>query len=137
MSRQCSSVIVHVNVKIIIFKLIFDDFKCDLCPVGLATKAILSVLRKKAFKDSQIIYCSTILSNYIECLVLIYSFIYSALHLAIIHNHQDVVLQLLDVLPQLPPTETPVVDCLNNFKQVQYNRISSNQSCLLYSLRFI
>ena len=43
---------------------------------------------------------------------------FSALHLAIIHNHQDVVLQLLDVLPQLPPTETPVVDCLNNFKQV-------------------
>jgi nuclear factor NF-kappa-B p105 subunit len=42
----------------------------------------------------------------------------TALHLAIIHNHQDVVLQLLDVLPQLPPTETPVVDCLNNFKQV-------------------
>ena len=42
----------------------------------------------------------------------------SALHLAIIHNHQDVVLQLLDVLPQLPPTETPVVDCLNNLKQV-------------------
>ena len=41
-----------------------------------------------------------------------------ALHLAIIHNHQDVVLQLLDVLPQLPPTETPVVDCLNNLKQV-------------------
>ena len=41
-----------------------------------------------------------------------------ALHLAIIHNHQDVVLQLLDVLPQLPPTETPVVDCLNNHKQV-------------------
>ena len=43
---------------------------------------------------------------------------HSALHLAIIHNHQDVVLQLLDVLPQLPPTETPVVDCVNNFKQV-------------------
>ena len=43
----------------------------------------------------------------------------SALHLAIIHNHQDVVLQLLDVLPQLPPTETPVVDCLNNLKQVR------------------
>ena len=42
----------------------------------------------------------------------------TALHLAIIHNHQDVVLQLLDVLPQLPPTETPVVDCVNNFKQV-------------------
>lgn len=42
----------------------------------------------------------------------------SALHLAIIHNQQEVVLQLLDVLPQLPPTETPVVDCLNNFKQV-------------------
>jgi len=42
-----------------------------------------------------------------------------ALHLAIIHNHQDVVLQLLDVLPQLPPTETPVVDCLNNLKQVK------------------
>ena len=41
-----------------------------------------------------------------------------ALHLAIIHNHQDVVLQLLDVLPQLPPTETPVVDCLNNHRQV-------------------
>lgn len=41
----------------------------------------------------------------------------TALHLAIIHNHQDVVLQLLDVLPQLPPTETPVVDCLNNYKQ--------------------
>ena len=44
---------------------------------------------------------------------------HSALHLAIIHNHQDVVLQLLDVLPQLPPSETPVVDCLNNFKQVR------------------
>ena len=43
---------------------------------------------------------------------------FRVLHLAIIHNHQDVVLQLLDVLPQLPPTETPVVDCLNNFKQV-------------------
>lgn len=41
----------------------------------------------------------------------------TALHLAIIHNQQEVVLQLLDVLPQLPPTETPVVDCLNNFKQ--------------------
>eukprot|EP00731_Ephydatia_muelleri_P012361 Em0006g1255a len=41
----------------------------------------------------------------------------TALHLAIIHNHQDVVLQLLDVLPQLPPTETPVVDCLNNSQQ--------------------
>jgi ankyrin repeat protein len=41
----------------------------------------------------------------------------TALHLAIIHNHQDVVLQLLDVLPQLPPTETPVVDCLNNHRQ--------------------
>ena len=45
--------------------------------------------------------------------------VYRALHLAIIHNHQDVVLQLLDVLPQLPPTETPVVDCLNNLKQVR------------------
>ena len=46
-----------------------------------------------------------------------------ALHLAIIHNHQDVVLQLLDVLPQLPPTETPVVDCLNNLKQVSFLHI--------------
>jgi len=43
---------------------------------------------------------------------------HSALHLAIIHNQQEVVVQLLDVLPQLPPSETPVVDCLNNFKQV-------------------
>jgi len=41
----------------------------------------------------------------------------TALHLAIIHNQQEVVVQLLDVLPQLPPSETPVVDCLNNFKQ--------------------
>ena len=43
---------------------------------------------------------------------------FSALHLAIIYNHQDVVLQFLDVLPHLPPAETPVVDCLNIFKQV-------------------
>ena len=49
------------------------------------------------------------------------SLLFSALHLAIIHNHQDVVLQLLDVLPQLPPTETPVVDCLNNSQQVQWH----------------
>ena len=65
----------------------------------------------------QSIYLPTYLSIYLS----IYSFIYlsSALHLAIIHNQQEVVLQLLDVLPQLPPTETPVVDCLNNFKQVR------------------
>ena len=49
---------------------------------------------------------------------MIFLLLIRALHLAIIHNHQDVVLQLLDVLPQLPPTETPVVDCLNNLKQV-------------------
>ena len=52
------------------------------------------------------------------CTETILALFHSALHLAIIHNHQDVVLQLLDVLPQLPPTETPVVDCVNNFKQV-------------------
>ena len=43
---------------------------------------------------------------------------YRILHLAIIHNDLSVVLQLLDVLPQLPPTEPPLVDCLNNLKQV-------------------
>ena len=57
----------------------------------------------------------------------------SVLHLAIIHNHQDVVLQLLDVLPQLPPTETPVVDCLNNFKQVCCTGFCTTSDCIDYS----
>ena len=60
---------------------------------------------------------------------------HSALHLAIIHNHQDVVLQLLDVLPQLPPTETPVVDCVNNFKQVSQSvslQCHVWQSCCIF-----
>ena len=42
----------------------------------------------------------------------------SALHVAIINNHTDVVRALLDVLPQLPPTQTPVVDTQNHLHQV-------------------
>ncbi len=60
-----------------------------------------------------------------------------ALHLAIIHNHQDVVLQLLDVLPQLPPTETPVVDCLNNLKQVRGNLSVGLSICKYRKLKLL
>ena len=42
----------------------------------------------------------------------------SALHVAIINNHTDAVRALLDVLPQLPPTQTPVVDTQNHLHQV-------------------
>ena len=44
---------------------------------------------------------------------------HSALHLAIINNQQERVLWLLDAILQLPPTETPIVDSLNNFKEVR------------------
>ena len=62
--------------------------------------------------------------------------LFRVLHLAIIHNHQDVVLQLLDVLPQLPPTETPVVDCLNNFKQVSNNCVLEYLCCLFKTVQY-
>ena len=41
----------------------------------------------------------------------------TALHVAIINNHTDAVRALLDVLPQLPPTQTPVVDTQNHLNQ--------------------
>ena len=40
------------------------------------------------------------------------------IHVAIINQQEDVVATLLDILPTLPASETPIVDCLNNFKQV-------------------
>ena len=52
----------------------------------------------------------------------------SALHVAIINNHTDAVRALLDVLPQLPPTQTPVVDTQNHLHQVCTQELMSGAS---------
>ena len=64
---------------------------------------------------------SLLLSTIVLNDIILYNALYSVLHVAIINQQEDVVPTLLDILPTLPASESPIIDTPNNFKQVYNN----------------